>query len=187
MLSENLQLTAVDPSLDLCTICIADLFQIYVLKLSFEMWSVRATTFIFDSRTDVLVKVSKFLKQKMSRPEGHSNSQSSYSCRMLQPFELSRPDICCPMFFNTGSECCIPNSWSINLVNKLSFILSLLTTRSRKSYEFSQNFISHHPCAITPFGSTAAFPGAIGSTMILTYIIKSNKSLFDSQYFVSQG
>ena len=30
----------------------------------------RATAFIFDTRTDVLVKVSKFLRQKMSRPEG---------------------------------------------------------------------------------------------------------------------
>ena len=30
----------------------------------------RATTLIYDTRTDVLVKVSKFLRQKMSRPEG---------------------------------------------------------------------------------------------------------------------
>ena len=31
---------------------------------------VRATAFIFDTRTGVLVKVSKFLRHKMSRPEG---------------------------------------------------------------------------------------------------------------------
>ena len=43
----------------------------------------RATAFIFDTRTDVLVKVSKFLRQKMSRPERDSNPQPSDSCRML--------------------------------------------------------------------------------------------------------
>ena len=62
---------------------------------------VRATAFVFDTRTDVLVKVSKFLRQKMSRPEGDSNPHPSDSCRMLWPFELSGPDICCPMFFDT--------------------------------------------------------------------------------------
>ena len=35
----------------------------------------RATAFIFDTRMGVLVKVSKFLRQKMSRPEGDSNPQ----------------------------------------------------------------------------------------------------------------
>ena len=39
----------------------------------------RATAFIFDTRTGVLVKVSKFLREKMSRPEGDSNPQSSDS------------------------------------------------------------------------------------------------------------
>ena len=40
-----------------------------------NIWNVdcaRATTFIFDARTDVLVKVSKLLRKKMSRPEGES-------------------------------------------------------------------------------------------------------------------
>ena len=64
----------------------------------------RATAFIFDTRTDVLVKVSKFLRQKMSRPEADSNPQPSDSCRMLYLFELSGPDICCAMFLNTGSD-----------------------------------------------------------------------------------
>ena len=41
------------------------------------------TTFIFDTRTDVRLKVSKFLRQKMSRPERDSNPQSSDSCRMV--------------------------------------------------------------------------------------------------------
>ena len=71
-----------------------------------NVWNVncaRATAFIFDTRTGVLVKVSKFLRQKMSRPEGNSNPQPSCSCRMLEPIELSGPDICCPMFLNTGS------------------------------------------------------------------------------------
>ena len=38
-----------------------------------NIWNVncvRATALIFDTRTGVLVKVSKFLRQKMSRPEG---------------------------------------------------------------------------------------------------------------------
>ena len=41
-----------------------------------NIWNVncaRATSFIFDTRTVVLVKVSKFLRQKRSRPEGDSN------------------------------------------------------------------------------------------------------------------
>ena len=44
---------------------------IFLNKVS--IWNVncaRATAFIFDIRTDVLVKVSKYLRQKMSRPEG---------------------------------------------------------------------------------------------------------------------
>ena len=52
----------------------------------FNIWTVncaRATAFIFDTRTDVLVKVSKFLRQKMSRPVRDSNPQTSDSCRML--------------------------------------------------------------------------------------------------------
>ena len=51
-----------------------------------NIWNVncaRATAFIFDTRTGVLVKVSKFLRQKMSRPERDSKPQSSDSCRML--------------------------------------------------------------------------------------------------------
>ena len=44
---------------------------------------VQATAFIFDTPAGVLVKVSKFLRQKMSRPEGDSNPQCSDSCRML--------------------------------------------------------------------------------------------------------
>ena len=39
----------------------------------------RATAFIFDTWTGVLVKVSQFLKQKMSRPEGDSNPHPSDS------------------------------------------------------------------------------------------------------------
>ena len=51
-----------------------------------NIWNVncvRATAFIFDTRTVVLVKVLKFLRQKMSRPERDSNPQPSDSCRML--------------------------------------------------------------------------------------------------------
>ena len=51
-----------------------------------KIWNVncaRAIAFIFDTRTGVLGKVSKFLRQKMSRPEGDSKSETSESCRML--------------------------------------------------------------------------------------------------------
>ena len=51
-----------------------------------NIWNVnfaRATAFILDTRTGVLVKVPEFLRQKMSRPEGDSNPQPSDSCRML--------------------------------------------------------------------------------------------------------
>ena len=51
-----------------------------------NIWNVncsRAVAFIFDPRTDVLVKVSTFLRQKMSRPEGDSNPQPSDSCWLL--------------------------------------------------------------------------------------------------------
>ena len=57
-----------------------------------NIWNVncaRERAFIFDKRTDVLVKVSKFLWQKMSRPVSDSKPQPSDSCWMLKPFELS--------------------------------------------------------------------------------------------------
>ena len=71
-----------------------------------NIWNVncaRATAFIFDKGTGVLGKVSKFLRQKISRPEGDSNLQPSDWCRMLKPIELSGPHICGPMLLNTGS------------------------------------------------------------------------------------
>ena len=39
-------------------------------KFNWNFNCVRATSFIFDTRTGVLVKVSKSLRQKLSRPEG---------------------------------------------------------------------------------------------------------------------
>ena len=66
-----------------------------------NIWNVncaRATALIFDSRTDVPVKVSSLWDEKMSRPEGKSNPQP------LDSFELSGPDIRCPMALNTGSR-----------------------------------------------------------------------------------
>ena len=71
-----------------------------------KIWNVfcaQATAFIFDTRTGVLVKVSTFLRQKIPRPEGDSNSQSWDSCRMLWPIELSGPGNCCYTFLNTDS------------------------------------------------------------------------------------
>ena len=70
-----------------------------------DFWNVncaRTTAIIFDTRTDILVKMSKFLRHEMSRPEGTRTLQPSDSCQMFEPFELSGPDICCPMLSNTG-------------------------------------------------------------------------------------
>ena len=53
--------------------------EVNMLNVNFA-W---ATAFIFDTRTDVLRKVSKFLRRKMSRPEGESNPQPSDTCQML--------------------------------------------------------------------------------------------------------
>ena len=47
-----------------------------IFESNVNIWNVncaRATAFIFDTRTGVLMKVSKFLSQKISRPEGDSN------------------------------------------------------------------------------------------------------------------
>ena len=52
------------------------LHKIFSSKVN--IWNVncaRATAVIFDTQTDILVKVSKFLRQKMSRPEGDSIPQ----------------------------------------------------------------------------------------------------------------
>ena len=43
----------------------------------------------------------------------------------------------------------VRNSCSLNLVSKWGFILRLLTTKGRKSYEFSPNFTYYRPCMIT--------------------------------------
>ena len=43
----------------------------------------KVTAFIFDSRTDVLEKVAQVLRQKIFRPRGKLNHQSSASDRML--------------------------------------------------------------------------------------------------------
>ena len=53
--------------------------QYFKVKSTFVMLTARATAFIFDTRTDILVEVSKFLRQEMFRPEGHSTSRPSYS------------------------------------------------------------------------------------------------------------
>ena len=187
MLSENLQLTAVDSSLAFCTICIAHLVQIYILKLSFGMWTVHGQRYSFSTHWRMFFwKCRSFWNRNVST-RGALELPTFVFMPNAPTIWVIRARHLLPHVFNTGSEYCIPNSWSINLVNKVGFILSLLTTRSRKSYEFSPNFISHHPCVTTPFERTATFPGAIGLTMILTYDMESNKSLIDSQYLLSQG
>ena len=56
---------------------------IYEVKLAFEMLIVHEQQRSFLTHERVFVKVSKFLRQKMSRPEGDLNTQSSDSFQML--------------------------------------------------------------------------------------------------------
>ena len=56
---------------------------VYIYKVN--IWNVncaQASAFIFDSRTDVLRKVPKFWRQKMSRHQRDSSSQTANSCRI---------------------------------------------------------------------------------------------------------
>ena len=58
--------------------------DIFVCRINF--WNtncVGARVSIFDSRTDIFVKASKCLRQKMLRPEGDSNRQHSSSYQMF--------------------------------------------------------------------------------------------------------
>ena len=62
------------------------ILSIWYIWSKVNIWNVNrawATAFIFDIWTGVLQKVSKFLRQKMSRPGKDSNPQPSDLCRML--------------------------------------------------------------------------------------------------------
>ena len=75
------------------------------------IWNVncaRATAFIFDTRTSILVKVSKCLRQKMSRPEGGSlNLRIHAECSKL----LSYP----------GQRFAVPCFWTLALSIQIFF------------------------------------------------------------------
>ena len=52
------------------------LWQYKYFRSQVNIWNLdwaRASAFVFDTKTDVFVKVPKFLMHKMSRPEGNSN------------------------------------------------------------------------------------------------------------------
>ena len=96
---------------------------------SYKIWNVncvRSTAFIFDTRTDGLVKVSKFLRQHMSRPQGRTPNfwiHTKYS----KPIEISVPDISCPRFLNNGSGgidifWSEVNIWNVNCARATAFI-----------------------------------------------------------------
>ena len=74
--------------------------------MKFTIWNAscaRATAFIFDKQKGILVNVSNFLRQKMSRPDGDLNPPTFGFMPNAITIGLSGPDICCPMFCNTGS------------------------------------------------------------------------------------
>ena len=60
----------------------------------FNIWTVNcawATAYIFDTRTDVFVLVSKFFRQNMSRPERHSNLNiRTYQASIFNALKLTK-------------------------------------------------------------------------------------------------
>ena len=84
------------------TCCITEDFEV---KLTLEILTVRGQQHSFSTREWMfLCKGQSFWDRKCLDLWGTTRTpQPSDSCRMLSPFELSEPDICCSMFFNTGS------------------------------------------------------------------------------------
>ena len=76
---------------------------IFWSRLTFDIiWyvnCVRATAFIFDTRTGGLVKVSKILRQKMSRPEGDLYPTTFGFMPNALTYWAIRARHFCPMFF----------------------------------------------------------------------------------------
>ena len=70
-----------------------------------NIWNVDCsweTAFIFGTRTDVLVKASKFLRKKISRPEGDSKPPNFEFMPNALIIWTLRARHLCPMFLDTG-------------------------------------------------------------------------------------
>ena len=90
-----------------------------------NIWNVnyaRAITLIFDTRTDALLKVSKFLRQKMSRPQGDSNTKLGIHAE------------CSNHLSYQGQTFAIPCFWRLALVVYIFLKLSwhLVTSRGQQ-------------------------------------------------------
>ena len=95
------------------------------IKLIFEMLTVCGQQHWFSTHERMFLwKCRRFRDRKCLDLRGDSNHQPSDSCRMLQPHELSRPDICCPMYLNTGSG-------DIDIF-EVKLIFELLTVRGQQ-------------------------------------------------------
>ena len=82
----------------------------------------RATAFIFDTRTGALVKVSKFLGQKMSRPEGDSNPQPSDSTECSNLLSYQGQTFAVPCFWAVALAVLCKLS-SMNFICKMSIVV----------------------------------------------------------------
>ena len=118
--------------------------KLYIFWSKVSIWNVnyaRAAAFNFDTRTDVLVK---FLRQKMSRPQGDSYPKPSGSCRMPQPLEQSGPDVWRLKFLSTGSGG-IDNFSLISRLRQHVCIIALLY------YRYAWIIPIHYAGTNTPF------------------------------------
>ena len=92
--------------------------------------SVRATAFIFYSRTNILGNVSIFWIENVTTQGGLDDRLTVGFMPKGLPFELPGTDICCPMFWNTGAGgmyilICKVSIWNVNRVRATAFIYVL--------------------------------------------------------------
>ena len=98
---------------------------IFEVKLTFEMLIVRGQQHSLSTHERMFLWRCKSF---WDRPGG-IEPQPADSCQMLCPFELSGPDICCPMFLNTGSggiDIFLDkvNIWNVNCARAATFIFN---------------------------------------------------------------
>ena len=85
------------------------------LSSKVNIWNVnyvQATAFIFDTRTDVLVKLSIILSLKMSRPDEDSNPNLRIHAECSNHLSY-------PMFFNIGSIALHCFLWELAMFQKM--------------------------------------------------------------------
>ena len=132
--------------------------DIFLVKLTFEMLTARATTFIFDSRTDGFLKMSTFWDRKCIHTWGGLESLTLQF--MLNAYELPGSDMLCLLFFNTGSGGMSWNDIHHELRNERGVSganwMNWENTSYRMSTPFADKYMyacdnqSRAPCAVNP-------------------------------------